>query len=606
MATAAESDSAAGVTWDLSALFSGEDDPAIESTWARCMERAQAFAERYRGRVAEGVLDPAGLAAAIAEYEAISSEASKPAHYANLRFAADTSDPKLGAFLQSQMEAASRLRVVLLFFTLELQQCPDEYLDRSVADPALENYRHFLEVLRRAGPHRLGETEEKLLELTANTGCRAWVRLHDELTGNHVYRLRDPESGELREATQEEVLDLLRDPSREVRQAAADAFTAGLLELQRPIVFLYNTLLADKALDDELRKFDSPESSRHLENELTAKTVDMVTDLCRERSDLVARYYRAKRGLLGLEKLTHIDRYAPLEETRRKVGWGEAQRIVLESFRGFSPEMAEAAQEFFEKGWIDAEPRPGKSGGAFCNYNTPDTHPVLFQTFLGDSSDVMTLAHEMGHGVHASLSRAQTPLNFSGTLPLAELASIFGELLVFERLAAEADDRERLTLYANKIEGTFASVHRQAAMYRFERRCHALRRSQGELSPAQFGDLWQDEVQSMFLDSLELGEQHRVWWQYVGHFVFAPFYVYAYAFGELLTLGVFDLAKRSGPGFAERYVDVLRLGGKESPHQLMARLGIDLDSREFWEGGFRSIEAMVAEFERLGDVLGPS
>lgn len=606
MATAAAPDSAAGVRWDLSALFSGVDDPAIDAAWRTSMERAEAFAQKYRGRVASGGLAAGELAAAIAEYEAISSEASKPAHYANLLFAADTSDPKLGSFLQSQMEASSRLRVVLLFFGLELQQCPGEYFAHVVADPELENYRHFLEVMRKAGPHRLGETEERLLELTANTGCRAWVRLHDELTGNHVYRIHEPQSGEVREATQEEVLDLLRDPSREVRQAAADAFTAGLLELQRPIVFLYNTLLADKALDDELRKFDSPEASRHLENELTAKTVDLVTDMCRERSDLVARYYRAKCKLLGLEKLTHVDRYAPMEETRRTVGWDEACRIVLESFRSFCPAMAEAAQEFFDKRWIDAEPRPGKSGGAFCNYNTPDTHPVLFQTYLGDASDVMTLAHEMGHGVHASLSRSQSPLNFSGTLPLAELASIFGELLVFERLAEEAGDRERLSLYANKIEGTFASVHRQAAMYRFERRCHALRRSQGELSPAQFGDIWQDEIQSMFQDSVELGEQHRVWWQYVGHFVFAPFYVYAYAFGELLTLGVYDLAKRSGPGFAEQYVEVLRLGGKESPHDLMARLGVDLDSREFWEGGFRSIDALVTEFERLGGLLGPS
>ncbi|MGE0002770.1 MAG: M3 family oligoendopeptidase, partial [Fimbriimonadaceae bacterium] len=452
----------------------------------------------------------------------------------------------------------------------------------------------------------LTEPEERLLELTANTGCRAWVRLHDELTSNHVYRYQAPGESEVVELAQEELLDKLRDPNRDVRVAAANSLSQGLRELQRPSVFLYNTLLADKALDDELRKYIEPEDSRHLENELDAETVDIVMQLCKERADLVERYYLAKRTLLGLPELTHVDRYAPLAETKRTVSWEEAKEIVLESFGSFSPAMAEVAREFFEKSWIDAEPRPGKSGGAFCNYNTPDTHPVLFQTYLGSSDDVMTLAHEMGHGIHGALSRAQTALNFNGTLPLAELASIFGEMLVFERLVGEADDEERLALYGAKIEGIFASVHRQSAMFRFEQRCHRKRREEGELAAEDFGDIWQEELQSMFGKGLTLGEQHRVWWEYVGHFVFAPFYVYAYSFGELLTLGVYDLAKKEGSGFAKKYVGVLELGGKETPQELMERLGVDLRSREFWQGGFRAIEAMVSEFERLAHVVRPS
>lgn len=600
------SPAAEGVRWDLSALFSGTDDPRIEESWKACNDRADAFAEKYRGKVEPGTLPAAELLAAIQEYEAIGSESSKPIHYANLRFAADTSNPALGGFLQAQMEKASRLRVKLLFFGLELQGAPAEWMDRMLAEPCLDNYTHYLGQVRLSAPHRLTETEEKMLELTANTGCRAWVRLHDELTSNHVYRYQAPGTTETVEISQEEVLDKLRDPDREVRSAAADALSQGLAELERPLVFLYNTLLADKSLDDDLRNFAEPEDSRHLENELDAETVDTVMQMCKERSDLVERYYLAKRALLGLPELTHVDRYAPLGDAKRKVSWDEAKEIVLGSFESFSPRMAAVAREFFEKGWIDAEPRPGKSGGAFCNYNTPDTHPVLFQTYLGSSNDVMTLAHEMGHGIHGALSRAQTPLNFNGTLPLAELASIFGEMLVFERLVAEADDQEKLALYASKIEGIFASVHRQAAMFRFEQRCHRKRRAEGELTPDEFGDIWQEELQSMFGKGVSLGEQHRRWWEYVGHFVFAPFYVYAYSFGELLTLGVYDLAKKVGPSFAEKYSSVLELGGKETPQQLMGRLGVDLRSREFWSGGFRAIEAMVDEFERLAQAVHPS
>ncbi|MGE3127455.1 MAG: M3 family oligoendopeptidase [Fimbriimonadaceae bacterium] len=600
------SPAAEGVRWNLGSLFHGTDDPKILETWRDCNARAEAFAEKYRGKIEPGTMTPSELLEAIREYESLASESSKPVHYANLRFAADTSDASLGAFLQAQMEESSRLRVKLLFFGLELMGAPDAWSETMLADPVLANYSHYLGEVRKAAPHRLTEPEERLLELTANTGCRAWVRLHDELTSNHVYRYQAPGESEVVELAQEELLDKLRDPNRDVRVAAANSLSQGLRELQRPSVFLYNTLLADKALDDELRKYIEPEDSRHLENELDAETVDIVMQLCKERADLVERYYLAKRTLLGLPELTHVDRYAPLAETKRTVSWEEAKEIVLESFGSFSPAMAEVAREFFEKSWIDAEPRPGKSGGAFCNYNTPDTHPVLFQTYLGSSDDVMTLAHEMGHGIHGALSRAQTALNFNGTLPLAELASIFGEMLVFERLVGEADDEERLALYGAKIEGIFASVHRQSAMFRFEQRCHRKRREEGELAAEDFGDIWQEELQSMFGKGLTLGEQHRVWWEYVGHFVFAPFYVYAYSFGELLTLGVYDLAKKEGSGFAKKYVGVLELGGKETPQELMERLGVDLRSREFWQGGFRAIEAMVSEFERLAHVVRPS
>jgi oligoendopeptidase F len=599
MSALAADPAAHGVRWTLDALFRSIDDPKIDATWAEAHRRADEFAAAYRGKVESGSLSAEALAAVIREFEDLSTEASKPELYANLVFAADTGDPKIGAFLQAQMEKASEVRVKLMFFGLELQAAEDGYIESVLADPAMAEYRHFVQTQRAFSPHKLSETEEVLLEETANTGNRAWVRLHEELTSNHVYRFTDPASGETRELSQEQVLDLLRDPDRATRQAAADAFSAGLGEMQRTIVYLYNTLLADKRLEDRLRRFEHPESRRHLDNELDKATVDTVMRLCKERGDIVARYYKVKREALGLPELTHIDRYAPLFETKERVGWEQARQIVLDSFAGFSAEMADRAREFFDNGWIDAEPRPGKGGGAFCSYNTPDTHPVLFQSYLGGMDDVMTLAHEMGHGVHASLSRAQRPVNFHGTLPLAELASIFGEMMTFERLVASASLDDKLALYAEKIEGMFATVHRQAAMFRFEQRCHQKRRTDGELSAEDFGAIWQEELQSMFGDGLKLGEQHRAWWMYVGHFVFAPFYVYAYSFGELLALGVYEKAKREGPAFVEKYVDVLKRGGSEAPVELMARLGIDLGSEEFWRGGFATLERLVGEFEAL-------
>jgi oligoendopeptidase F len=588
-----------GVRWDLSALFSGLQDPRIDGVWAECHERADRFAEAYRGQVESAQLSPEELARAIREVESIDNEATKPVVFAHLVFAADTSRPEHGAFLQRQTEKASELRVKTMFFGLELQAAPESYVERILADPAMRNYRHYVSVLRSMSPHRLSEAEEALLEETANTGCRAWQRLHEELTANQEYRYTDPHTGETRLLSQEEVLELLHDPDRDVRIAACDSFSAGLKAMNRTLVFLYNTLLADKRLEDRLRKFEHPESSRHLANELDKPTVDMVMDLCRERSGLVERYYTVKREILGLDELTHADRYAPLFSAKRQVTWEQAKRIVLDSFGSFSAVMRDAAALFFERNWIDAEPRPGKSGGAFCSGNTPDTHPVLLQSYQGSLSDVMTLAHEMGHGVHAHLARGQTLYNHSGTLPLAELASIFGEMIAFERLAKDADLSDRLALYGQKIEGIFATVHRQAAMFRFERRCHEKRRRDGELSPSDFGDIWQEEMQSMFGSSLKLGEQHRDWWSYVGHFVFAPFYVYAYSFGELLALSLYQTAKAEGPAFAERYVEVLSLGGSRSPDELVSILGVDLRDRSFWERGFQVIEAMVGEFERL-------
>lgn len=587
------------VRWDLSALFSGMDDPKIEETWASCMKRADEFEKAYRGKIDSPDLAASTLAGALKEVESIANESSKPAAYGSLLFACDASSAEIGAFMQKQMELSSDLSVKLMFFELELQAAPQTAIDRAIEDPALANYRHYIEHARAYSKHRLSEKEEIVLEQTANTGSRAWVRLFEELTANHVFKLKRPGSDTVENLSEQEVLTLLREPDRELRQAAADCLTDGLRSLQRVLVFTFNNLIQDKSVEDKMRGFEYPEKSRHLSNELDKETVDLVIRLCRANYGLVERFYNVKREILGLPELTHIDRYAPLFETEEKVEWDRARKIVLDAFGSFSSEMEARAREFFDENWIDAEPRKGKQGGAFCSYNTPDTHPVVFQTYLNKQDDVMTLAHELGHGVHASLSRAQSYLNFHGTLPLAELASTFGEMLVFESLVREASVKDRLAMYADKIEGVFATVFRQAAMFSFEQRMHLERRAEGELTPDEFGEIWQEEMQAMFGNALKLGEQHKCWWSYVGHFVFAPFYVYAYSFGELLVLSLYQMAKQQGPSFADRYISLLKMGGSQSPTDLMKFVGVDLHSEAFWQGGFAAMEKLVSEFERL-------
>lgn len=314
---------------------------------------------------------------------------------------------------------------------------------------------------------------------------------------------------------------------------------------------------------------------------------------------LVARYYHIKREILGLDTLTHYDRYAPLFEAEEKVSFPDAKRIVLDAFGDFSPEMRRRAGEFFDKSWIDAPATKGKDGGAFCSYVTPDVHPYVLLNYLGKMKDVMTLAHELGHGVHASLSRSQSLLNFHGTLPLAELASTFGEMLVFERVTKQATLKDKLALYAEKIEGAFATIPRQTALYRFEQAIHNHRRTKGELTTEEFGDYWQAEIGRMFGNSVELGDEHRLWWSYIGHFIGSPFYVYAYSLGELLVLSLFQQSKREGPAFAEKYLAMLEAGGSLTPQELVTKVGVTLDDPGFWQGGFDALARLVDEFETL-------
>jgi oligoendopeptidase F len=342
-----------------------------------------------------------------------------------------------------------------------------------------------------------------------------------------------------------------------------------------------------------------PATSRHIANELDPKVVEIVIECARKNYGLVNRYYRLKREILGYDTLTHYDRYAPLFETKETVSYAEARDIILNSFGAFSPEMARTADKFFQGAWIDAEPRKGKRGGAFCSYVTPDLHPFVFQSYMDQLEDVMTLGHELGHGIHAYVARPQGYLNMHSTLPIAELASTFGEMLVFNDLQEKAELADRLALYANKIEGIFATIFRQAAMYQFEREIHTARREKGELSAEAIGESWQRLQQEMFGDSVNLADEHRSWWSYVSHFIHTPFYVYAYTVGELLVLSLYAQAQREGAAFEPRYLELLKAGGSLAPKDLMARIGIDIADPAFWQGGMDVLAGLIERFEDL-------
>jgi oligoendopeptidase F len=591
----ADAGPAAGVTWDLSDLYAGPDDPRIEADLAGALAAARAFAERHRGRVA--ALDAVELAAAVDELEALEEPAQRAAVHAQLRFAADTANPRHGALLQHVQERATEIRNTLLFFELEWVALDDARTAALLGDPRLARRRHLLANLRRQRPHLLSEPEEKLLEETANTGARAWMRLFDETLAGLRFRFDGPNGSE--EKGEEELLALLYEPDRELRRLAADALTRGLRDHARLLAFVFNTLVQDKAVRDRLRRHADPMGERNLANEIDAETVAALMQACEARYDLVRRYYRLKRELLGLDRLLDYDRYAPIAGAEGRRSFEDARETVLAAYRDFSPGLAEIAARFFEKRWIDAELRPGKRGGAFSASTVPTAHPYVLLNYTGNLRDVMTLAHELGHGVHQYLARERGLFEQDTPLTTAETASVFGEMLVFRRLLREERDPSvRLSLLCGKLEDAFATVFRQVVMTRFEETLHQTRRREGELPIPRINELWMQANRPMFGDAVELRDDYAWWWLYIPHFVHSPFYCYAYAFGELLVLALVRRYDEQGPAFAPRYLEMLAAGGSASPREVVARTGLDIADPGFWSRGLSLLEEMVAEAEQ--------
>ncbi|MBN1681066.1 MAG: M3 family oligoendopeptidase [Anaerolineae bacterium] len=580
------------VVWDLSDLYAGIDDPKLDDDIKLANKRAEKLSAAYRDKLAS--LDEEELYEAVAEYENIIEMAHRLASFVHLLWSTDTGNQEYGAILQKITEWSSQLEQQLVFFDLEWVNAPDDYAAKMIDHPVLAHYKHWMEASRRYQPHVLSEPEEKILSEKAVTGREAWTRFFSQLMGN----MRYPYDGQ--ELTQSEILAKLYVGDRDVRKGAADSVTQVLQSNLPTLTYVFNTLAAEKASDDRLRSYPTWVSSRNLSNEVSDDVVDALIEAVTSRYDIVARYYTLKRGLLGLDTLYDYDRYAPLPAAEGHYTWDKARRMVLDAYAAFHPQAVEIAEQFFDHSWIDAALKPGKRGGAYSASTIPSVHPYVFMNFTGAARDVMTLAHELGHGIHQYLSREQGMLQAHTPLTTAEMASTFGEMLVFtDMMNQESDPNVRLALLAHKIEDTFATVFRQVSMNRFEHGMHVARREEGELPSDRLGEIWIKTQQDMFIDSVTMSENYRVWWSYIPHFLHTPGYVYAYAFGELLVMALFARYRKEGDSFAPRYLDVLRAGGSDWPEKVLAPMGVDLTDPTFWQEGLGEIDIMVNQAEEL-------
>ena len=585
--------------WDLGPLLEGEGVEGVDARLEEALAGARRFAERYTGTLAS--LDGAGLVGAMSELAAIGDLAGRAGGYAALRFSIDTASPENGALLQRVQERETEIETTLLFFELEWAALSDEQAAQLLAADGLDFCAHHLRQVRRYRDHLLSEPEERILAEKSLSGASAWSRLFEELTSAIEVQL----PGQERPVALDVALSMLAAPDRELRRSSAEAVTAALAPGLRTRAFLFNTLLFDKSVDDRLRRYPGWLSARNLANEVDDDSVQALVRAVRGRYELARRWYRLKAKLLGVPRLSDYDRMAAVTEDDVAFSYGEARRIVGDCYTAFSAELGELVAGFFAGPWIDGPVRPAKRGGAFCAGVVPAVHPYVLLNYTARRRDVLTLAHELGHGVHFALAAGQGVFHQHTPLTLAETASVFGETLVFGNLLAQdSSPSSRLALLAENIEGAIATVFRQVAMNRFEDLVHGERRERGELSAERFGELWAESQTEMLGDSVELTEGYRSWWSYVPHFIGTPGYVYAYAYGQLLALSVYQRYEQEGEGFVPRYLELLRAGGSRSPQELGEIVGVDLGDPGFWDAGLDLLEGRLRDAEAAAEASG--
>lgn len=593
-----ELDSAA---WDLEQLLDAgaEGETSVTGLLDEADGHAEAFAQKYVGRVAE--LDSDGLADAMDGLAAMHELAGRAGNYAMLSFSIDTADPKRGALLQRVQERSTAIETRLLFFELEWAELDDERAEELLAGDRLAFCRHHLRTLRRYRPHLLSEPVERVMTEKGLTGRSAWGRLFAELTSaiEVTVPAAGAGSGDTEDVPLMVALSKLESPDRELRRSVAENVTAALEPGLRTRAFIFNTLLQDKSVDDRLRSYPNWLAARNLSNEVSDESVQALVGAARARYGIAQRWYRLKAQLLGIDRLADYDRAATVAEDDEQIPWSDARELVLDSFSSFSGEMADLARRFFDERWIDAPVRPNKRGGAFCAYTVPSAHPYVMLNYTSRRRDVLTLAHELGHGLHAALAAPQGVFHQGTPLTLAETASVFGETIVFNRLLEQASSpQSRLALLAEAIEGSIATVFRQTAMNHFEDRVHGSRREEGELSVERFGELWGETQVELFGDAVEVTEGYRTWWSYVPHFINTPGYVYAYAYGQLLALSVYRRYEQDGAAFVPDYLRLLSSGGSMPPEDLGRIVGIDLEDPGFWDAGLDLVEAQLTAAEQ--------
>jgi oligoendopeptidase F len=577
-------------SWDLGDLYPAPDSPAVEADFARADQAARAFAAELQGKLAG--LPGGRLAAAIGEYERIEEVLGRLMSYAQLLFSGDSTDAEIGRFYQTVNERVTAISSHLLFFALELNRLDDATLEQKLADPALAKWRPWLRDLRVFRPHQLSDELEKLLHEKEVTGRGAWSRLFDET----VAGMRVPVNGE--ELTVSAALNKLSDQNRSVREAAGRAIGAAFGENIRLFSLITNTLAKDKEIVDAWRHYPRPGSYRNRSNMVEDEVVDALVSAVRaDFPRLAHRYYLMKAKWLGLPKLMHWDRNAPLpDDDDRTIDWNDARERVLTAYRAFSPDLAAVGGRFFDQPWIDATLKPGKASGAFAHPTVPSAHPYLLLNYHGRTRDVMTLAHELGHGVHQVLAAEQGYLMAGTPLTLAETASVFGEMLTFRALLDAADPKRRRIMLAAKVEDMLNTVVRQVAFYHFETLLHDERRS-GELVPDRIGELWLQVQTESLGPAFDFTQEYNVYWAYVPHFIHSPFYVYAYAFGDCLVNALYSVFQSGHPGFQAKYLQMLRAGGTKRHKELLAPFGLDASDPAFWKQGLDVIAGFIDELE---------
>jgi len=580
--------------WDLSDLYPGRDSEALARDLTTLADDAEAFRECYQGHLAD--LSGAALGVAIETYERLQEQSGRIVSYASLVHAGNLADPEIGRFFQTMQERINAVSTTLLFFTLELNRIEDADLAAKQADLGLARYTPWLRDTRAFRPYQLSDEIEKLLHEKYVAGRAAWTRLFDETIAD----LRFPIGG--KELTEAEALDLLSDRDPEIRREAALVIGDVLQKNARTFALITNTLAKDKEIEDRWRGFARPISSRNLANFVEDDVVDALIAAVRESYPRLAhRYYKLKADWFGVDQLPFWDRNAPLpEDEDRQISWGEAEETVLSAYRAFSPELAAIGGRFFAGRWIDAPVRPGKASGAFAHPTVPSAHPYLLLNYQGRVRDVMTLAHELGHGVHQVLAAPQGYLMADTPLTLAETASVFGEMLTFRSLLArETDPKRRKIMLAAKVEDMLNTVVRQIAFTSFELQVQDERR-EAELTPDRLGEVWLRVQRESLGPAVRLDHPYRYYWAYIPHFIHTPFYVYAYAFGDCLVNSLYAVYQDAHQGFAEKYLELLRAGGTLRHGELLAPFGLDAADPAFWSRGLAVVARLIDELESLG------
>lgn len=584
--------------WNLSDLYPGQDSAELAGDLDRARDEAAAFQKRYQGRLedmARGQDAGAAFAALLKEYEALQDLIGRIASFAGLLYAADTADPARAKFYGDVQENLTATTTHLLFFELEFNRLEDALVEAALQDQALARYRPWVEDLRKEKPYQLDDEIERLFHEKSVTARGAWNRLFNET----ITALRFDVGGE--SLSLEPTLNRLLSPDGKVRREASEALAKVLGGNVRLFTLITNTLAKDKQISDTWRGFQDVADSRHLANRVEREVVDALVSAVHDAYPRLShRYYKLKAKWLGMDALAHWDRNAPLpDEPSRVIGWGDAERMVLDAYGDFTPEMASIAKRFFDDNWIDAPVREGKSPGAFSHPTVPSAHPYILLNYQGKPRDVMTLAHELGHGVHQVLANVQGPLMAPTPLTLAETASVFGEMLTFQKLLAGAGQgRERKALLASKVEDMINTVVRQIAFYTFEREVHTARK-EGELTSDQLGEIWLKVQRESLGPGVALKEGYESFWCYIPHFIHSPFYVYAYAFGECLVNSLYAVYQQANEGFAEKYLDMLRAGGTKHHSELLAPFGLNASDPDFWSMGLKVIEDMIDELEAM-------